>query len=390
MVKATRGHDEAMADDGGLGRRHFLLLAGASLVTACSASGSGARPAGATGSTGALAAGPKGGRAAAAAPGTVSVIATGLDVPWGLGFLPGGDAVVSERETGRVLRIPARGGSPQPLVTLRGVDTGGTAEGGLLGIAVSPGYATDRLLYAYFTSADDNRIVSFTASGGAASVRPILTGLKRASIHNGGRIAFGPDGKLYAGVGETGERGLAQETTSLNGKILRMNADGSVPSGNPFPGSLVWSYGHRNVQGLAWDSGRRLWASEFGQNRFDEVNLIEPGHNYGWPVVEGTGDTDGGRFSNPKVTYRTDDASPSGAAIIGSTLYIGALQGRAVLPVALRGTAAAKQAPLVAGRYGRIRTTAAAPDGSLWFTTSNRDGRGHPQAGDDQILRLQV
>ena len=160
-----------------------------------------------------------------------------------------------------------------------GVNTG-AGEGGLLGLAVSPRYAQDRLVYAYFTSASDNRIVRFRLGG---RVRTVLTGLASAGIHNGGRIAFGPDGKLYAGVGDAGNTASAQDRNSLNGKILRINPDGSVPSG------AVWSLGHRNVQGLAWDARGRLWASEFGQDTFDEVNLIRRGRNYGWPTVEGIG-----------------------------------------------------------------------------------------------------
>ena len=375
-------------------RRAFLLAGSAGLLAACSASkGSGAAapdPAASTPTTPVTTPPPATTAAPGAAAGTVTTIAEGLDVPWGIAFLPNGDAVVAERETARILRIPTAGGAPVALLTIPDVDTDGTSEGGLLGLAVSPAYSRDQLLYAYFTSPSDNRIVSFTIAGGAGSVRPILTGLRRGSIHNGGRIAFGPDRKLYAGVGETGERGLAQDTSSLNGKILRINADGSVPAGNPISGSAIWSYGHRNVQGLAWDSAGRLWSSEFGQNTFDEVNLIEPGRNYGWPNVEGVGDTDGGKYTNPKVTWATDDASPSGSAIVGDTLYIGALRGQCVLRVALSGTNATKQTPLVSGQYGRIRTTTAAPDGSLWFTTSNRDGRGDPKEGDDHILRLQL
>ena len=383
-----------MARTPGIDRRAFLLLGSAGVLAACSSSSTQATstpsPAAASTSPPAPTPEPAGSIAGGSPPGTVSVIATGLDVPWGLGFLPSGVALVSERATGRVLQIPAAGGTPEPLLTLPGVDTTGTAEGGLLGLAVSPSYARDQLIYAYLTTATDNRIVRFTLAGGTSSVRPILTGLLRGTIHNGGRIAFGPDGKLYAGVGETGQRGLAQDTTSRNGKILRVNPDGSIPAGNPFPGSPIWSYGHRNVQGLAWDSAGRLWSAEFGQDRFDEVNLIQPGRNYGWPVVEGVGDTDGGRYTNPKVTWPTDEASPSGAAIIGDTLYLGALQGKAVLRVSLDGTSATKEAPLVADRYGRIRTVAAAPDGALWFTTSNRDGRGDPRTGDDHIFRMQL
>jgi glucose/arabinose dehydrogenase len=311
-------------------------------------------------------------------------ITTGLSVPWGVAFLPGGDALVSERTTGRILRVSRDGRRRRVVIRMPGVDTN-SGEGGLLGLAVSPKYAQDRWVYAYFTSPSDNRIVRFRLGG---RIRPVLTGLRRGVIHNGGRIAFGPDGKLYAGVGETGDSTLAQNRRSLNGKILRMNPDGSVPSDNPFPRSLVWSYGHRNVQGLAWDRSGRLWATEFGQSEFDEVNLIRKGGNYGWPEVEGRGSTAGGRFINPKVTWATSEASPSGAAISGRTIYIGALQGDAVLRVRLNGTRARKGAPLLQGSYGRIRTVMRAPDGSLWVTTSNRDGRGSPRNGDDRIVRL--
>jgi glucose/arabinose dehydrogenase len=256
----------------------------------------------------------------------------------------------------------------------------------LLGLAVSPQYSRDKLVFAYLTSAADNRIVRFRLGG---RVRPVLTGLQQAGIHNGGRIAFGPDGKLYAGVGDAGNSANAQDRGSLNGKILRMNPNGSVPSGNPF-GSLVWTWGHRNVQGLAWDRSDRLWASEFGQNTLDEVNLIRRGRNYGWPDVEGTGPTQGGRFTNPLVTWATSEASPSGAAIIGSHLYVAALRGECVWRIPLRGASLGKPTRMLAGRYGRIRTVAAAPDGSLWVATSNRDGRGSPRSGDDRIIAIRV
>jgi glucose/arabinose dehydrogenase len=317
-------------------------------------------------------------------PAGARTIATGLQVPWGIAFLPGGDALVSERTTGRILRVSPGGRRRRVVMRVPGVDTD-SGEGGLLGLAVSPRYARDRWVYAYFTSGSDNRIVRFRLGGG---VRPVLTGLRRGEIHNGGRIAFGPDGKLYAGVGETGDSSLAQNRRSLGGKILRMNPDGSVPSDNPFGGSLVWSYGHRNVQGLAWDRSGRLWATEFGQDEFDEVNLIRRGRNYGWPEVEGRGSTDGGRFTNPSVTWSTSEASPSGAAIARGTMFIGALQGEEVLRVGLNGTRARKRTALLQGRYGRIRTVVRAPDGSLWVTTSNRDGRGSPRDGDDRIVRI--
>ncbi len=330
--------------------------------------------------------GARGAATGAAGEARVSTVATGLEVPWGIAFLPGGDALVGERDSGRILRVPARGGRPRTVMRVPGVVGGAGGEGGLLGLAVSPSYARDGLVYAYLTTAADNRIVRFRLGG---EVRPILTGLRAGVVHDGGRIAFGPDGKLYAGVGEAGDGALAQDPSSNNGKILRMNPDGSAPSDNPSRGSLVWSSGRRNVQGLAWDAQGRLWASEFGQNRFDEVNLVGKGDNGGWPAVEGVGPTEGGRFVNPKVTWSTSEASPSGAAIVGTTLYLGALQGQAVLRVRLRGTSAVKASPLLGGR-GRIRTVVRAPDGTLWVTTSNRDGRGSPRSGDDRILRVRV
>ena len=300
-------------------------------------------------------------------------VATGLEVPWGIAFLPNGDALVAERDRGRILRIPSGGGSPRRVMTVPGVEASG--EGGLLGLAVSPRYARDRWVFAYLTSASDNRIVRFRLGG---EVRPVLTGLAKADIHNGGRIAFGPDGKLYAGVGDAGNSSSAQDAGSRNGKILRMNSDGS--------GVRVWSLGHRNVQGLAWDSAGRLWASEFGQNTFDEVNLIRRGRNYGWPEVEGRGSTAG--FTNPAVTWSTSEASPSGATIIGRNLYVAALQGECVWRIPLQGTSLGEPRRMLAGRYGRIRTVVAAPDGTLWVATSNRDGRGSPRSGDDRIMAI--
>jgi glucose/arabinose dehydrogenase len=322
--------------------------------------------------------------ATAAAP-AIRTIATGLHVPWGIAFLPDGDALVSERTTGRILRIPHDGGKPRLAMKVPGVDLN-AGEGGLLGLAVSPHYASDKLVYAYFTTVQDNRIARFKLGG---KLDVILKGIRNGAIHNGGRIAFGPDGKLYAGVGETGEGGLAQDRDALNGKILRMNPDGSTPSDNPF-GTLVWTWGHRNVQGLAWDRSGRLWATEFGQNTFDEINLIRQGRNYGWPVVEGKGDTQNGRFTNPLVTWPTSEASPSGDAIIGSTLYVGALQGQCVWRIPLHGARTGTPTRMLAGRYGRIRTVVKAPDGTLWVATSNRDGRGSPRSGDDRIVAVRV
>src|SRR5262249_31924043 len=209
--------------------------------------------------------------------------------------LPDGDGLVSERPTGRILRV-GRTGSVREVQRLTGArDTG---EGGLLGLAVSPDYATDGLVYAYYTGAEDNRIVRFRLG---REPRPILTGIHKAPNHDGGRLAVGPGGMPYAGGGGRLQQGRAQDPAPPNGQILRMTPDGRPAPGNPFPGSVVYSYGHRNVQGLAWDSAGRLYASELGLHRFDEVNLIQPGHNYGWPVVEGVGHDP--RFTDPLVTW---------------------------------------------------------------------------------------
>jgi glucose/arabinose dehydrogenase len=356
-------------------RQTIAVLFAAALVAACGGSGG----SGGSGSASSTTASPP------VRP-SVQVIVTGLQVPWGVAFLPDGSALVSERTTGRIVRVPAGGGAAQPVMQVPGVDTN-AGEGGLLGLAVSPAYARDQLVYAYFTSAQDNRVVRFRLGGRS---QPILTGLDRNAIHDGGRIAFGPDGMLYVGTGDAGNGPVAQDPESLNGKILRLRPDGGIPDDNPFHGSPVWSVGHRNVQGLAWDRAGRLWEVEFGQDRFDEVNLIRPGRNYGWPQVEGKGDTNGGRFTNPLVTWPTTEASPSGAAVAGGALYVGALRGERLWRVPLDGAKAGTPQALLDGRFGRLRTVAVAPDGALWVTTSNRDGRGAPAGDDDRIIRVAV
>ena len=315
--------------------------------------------------------------------GSPEVVATGLEVPWGLTFLPDGSALVAERMSARILRLRP-GAAAETVATVPGVVPSG--EGGLLGLAASPTYAQDSYLYAYFTAADDNRIVRFRLSS-PQTVEPILTGLAKASIHDGGRIAFGPDGMLYAGVGDAGTTSNAQNQQSLNGKILRMRPDGSAAPDNPFSGSRVYSLGHRNVQGLAWDAQNRLYATEFGQNTWDEVNQIVAGGNYGWPTVEGIANDS--RFRDPIVQWTTAEASPSGAAIVGDTLYAAALRGTRLWLVPLNGTGGAgTPTTQLQGAYGRLRTVALGPDGWLWITTSNRDGRGSPVAADDRVIRF--
>jgi glucose/arabinose dehydrogenase len=255
-------------------------------------------------------------------------------------------------------------------------------EGGLLGIAVSPTYATDRLVYIYFTAAQDNRVARMRL--GETPV-PILTGIPKAGNHDGGRIAFGPDGMLYVGTGDAGVRGASQDRASLAGKILRLTPDGQAAPGNPF-GSPVYSYGHRNVQGLAWDSAGTLYASEFGQNTYDELNRITAGGNYGWPDAEGISDNN--QFINPIATWSTEDASPSGIAVgADGKIYMACLRGQRIYQISTDGTGASA---LLRGEYGRLRHVALAPDGSLWALTSNKDGRGNPRDGDDRIVRIRL
>lgn len=321
-------------------------------------------------------------------PAVVDTIATGLQAPWGLAFLPDGDALVTERDSTRVLRISAGDRSVTEVGRVDLASPGG--EGGLLGVAVSPGFAQDSTLFFYATTDDDNRIVSARLRPGTGRLGPVedvLTGIPNAQIHDGGRLAFGPDGHLYASTGEAGVPELAADLDSLGGKVLRITAGGEPAPGNPF-GDEVYSYGHRNVQGLAFDPAGRLWASEFGQDTFDELNRIDAGADYGWPEVEGPGGADGAArgYTEPQATWSTDEASPSGLAYAGGSLWMAALRGSRLWQIPLEGDTAGRPRAHFVGDYGRMRTVVAAPDGTLWVTTSNTDGRGDPAGEDDRIL----
>jgi glucose/arabinose dehydrogenase len=322
------------------------------------------------------------------APEVVETIATGLVAPWGLAFLPDGDAVVTERDSAKVLLI---GGDAPHEVTEIGTigEAAPSGEGGLLGVAVSPTFDRDRLLYFYFSSDTDNRIATATYDkGGLSKIKPILTGIPLGGIHDGGRLAFGPDGFLYASTGETGNGELAQDTKSLGGKILRVTKKGEPAPGNPF-GDEIYSWGHRNVQGLAWTDDGQLWASEFGDQTFDELNRIELGANYGWPLFEGEGGAADG-YVDPQAVWGTDVASPSGLAFTSGALWMAALRGNRLWRITLDSEGDAKQPDaFFVGEYGRMRTVVTAPDGSLWLTTSNLDGRGTAADGDDRILRVE-
>ncbi|MFJ5938655.1 PQQ-dependent sugar dehydrogenase [Streptomyces sp. NPDC093071] len=327
--------------------------------------------------------------AAPPAAGRVTVAGTlteGLKSPWGLAELPGGDLLVSSRDERTITRIDGRTGAKTPLGEVPGVVPGG--EGGLLGLAVRDGR-----VYAYLTAASDNRIVRMRYGGGAGDrlgpPEPVLTGIPKGFTHNGGRIAFGPDGMLYAGTGETGETGLAQDRESLGGKVLRMTPEGRPAPGNPFPDSVVYSYGHRNVQGLAWDEDGRLWAAEFGQNTWDELNLVGAGKNYGWPEAEGKAGKRG--FEDPVAQWKTSEASPSGIAYARGAIWMAGLRGERLWRVPLSGAErSGEPEAFLEGGHGRLRTVLATGGDRLWLVTSETDTRGTPGPGDDRILRLRV
>lgn len=319
---------------------------------------------------------------AAADPAAPAVIATGLDAPWSMVVVES-SVLISERDSGRILeRTDA--GEVREVITVDGVVPGG--EGGLMGLAFDGGDG----VYVAFTASDDNRVVRYDLSGGPGAFAlenqaVIVEGMPKAGNHNGGRIAFGPDGALYVAAGDAGDRGAAQDPDSLAGKILRVNPDGSIPGDNPNPDSPVFSLGHRNVQGLAWAEDGTMFASEFGQDTWDELNEIVPGGNYGWPTVEGTGGAEAG-FIDPVQVWEPGFASPSGIAVIGDALYIANLRGRVLREVPLNDVAIS--AERLSGEYGRLRDVIAGPDGTAWILTNNTDGRGDPAADDDRIVSV--
>ena len=329
----------------------------------------------------------------------VRTVATGLNSPWGLAPLPDGGLLVSSRDKATITRIDADTGKKTDVGTVPGVVPGG--EGGLLGLALSPSFASDHLLYAYFTAKSDNRIVRMRydakkpAGEQLGPLETVFTGIPKGNNHDGGRIAFGPDKMLYAGTGETYRTKFAQDKKSPGGKILRMTPAGKPAPGNPFGDSPVYTYGHRNVQGLAWDKDKRLWASEFGQDTWDELNQIVPGDNYGWPLAEGTSGKSG--FHDPVAEWHTSEASPSGIAYAEGSIWMAGLRGERLWRIPLRGNkvSAKPQDFLIdkateEGTYGRLRTVVSAGGNKLWLMTSNTDTRGTPRKGDDRILELEV
>jgi glucose/arabinose dehydrogenase len=334
---------------------------------------------------------------------TLATWVGGLEAPWSLVFLADGRALVSERP-GRIRMIRNGELLPTPVAEVKSALGG---EGGLMGLAVHPQFPAKPFIYAMHTyrraGGRTNRVIRLRLTGEKAVFeRVILDGIPGARNHNGGRIAFGPDGLLYIGTGERYQREIAQDPKSLGGKILRLTADGAIPPGNPFPGSPVYSLGHRNVQGLAWHpTSKELFISEHGPSgevgvgAHDEVNVIRAGGNYGWPRAIGAPGLKG--YIDPIVAWPETSTPPSGAAFWRGDLYIATLRSRALIRLRLdrsegKWRAIGIQRWFVDGHgealYGRLRDAVVGPDGALYVLTSNRDGRGYPRRGDDRILRI--
>ncbi|MGW1467845.1 PQQ-dependent sugar dehydrogenase [Streptomyces sp. NPDC002308] len=318
----------------------------------------------------------------------VTRIATDTDIPWGLATLPDGTVLYTRRDAHDIVHLDPATGAKTTVGTVPNVDeTDG--EGGLTGLAVAPSYADDHWLYIMHTSPTDNRIVRIKLTNDrldTASEQILLSGILRNKFHDGGRLRFGPDGKLYATTGDAQNGDNAQNLTSLNGKILRLNPDGTVPPDNPF-GTYVWSYGHRNPQGLAFDSQGRLWEQEFGNSVMDETNLIAKGGNYGWPACEGTTGTCGtAGFIAPKQTYSTAEGSCSGIAVVRDVLYVACERGTRMYREVISGTELTNVQTYFNGTYGRLRTVEPAPDGGLWLTTTNAGDKDSIADNSDELI----
>lgn len=317
--------------------------------------------------------------------GAVSTLATGVDVGWGLGFMPDGTGIYTERNTFNVYKLTKAGRKTLLGKVPNSQTTGG--EGGLMGIEISPNFRVDHYLYFLHSSSDGNRVARMKLENNALSGYTVLLGgMEKSRFHNGGRLRFGPDGKLYASMGDAQSSSRAQDKKSLNGKILRINADGSIPSDNPF-GNAVWSLGHRNPQGLDFDSKGRLWQAEFGNSTMDEVNLIQKGGNYGWPHCEGTAGSCSGYIA-PKKTWPTAAASPSGLTIINGHVFVATTRGERVYRLRVDVSSnLVEQRTYFQGTYGRLRTVEVDHDGDIWLTTStDKDGT----TGNDRILLIDI
>jgi len=315
----------------------------------------------------------------------LETVATGLEAPWEIAFLPDRRALITERP-GRV-RLLERDGAlrPEPVAE---VEVSAVGESGLLGLAVDPEFADNRLVYLYRTTESGNEVARYELEGDRLTEQAtILDGIQAGPIHDGGRIHFGPDGLLYVATGEAGDTELAQDPDSPNGKILRLRA---FRGESPEP--EIVSLGHRNVQGFDWDAEDRMYATEFGPDSDDEVNLIREGSNYGWPQAQGK---DGGDGLEPALVNYEDVIAPSGATFVsmpgsawsGDFLFAN-LVGEQLRRVELDGTRVGNDEALFEGELGRLRTVVEGPDGALYALTSNTDGRGSPAEGDDRVVRI--
>lgn len=308
-----------------------------------------------------------------------NVVATNLTLPYGLVILPNGTALVGERTTGRLLVVQPRRAPARPVQTLTGLDA--TGDGGLLGLALSPNYGTDKLVYAYLTTRTDNRVVRFQIG---RPPTPVVTGIPKGRTGNGGRLAFGADGRLYVGTGDAGNPALAPSRSSLAGKVLRLTALGLPAADNPDPKSLVYSVGHRSVAGLCLTGAGQVFTTEPATATADEVNRVESGRDYGWPG--------GNRVSaaDPEKTLKPTAAGVAGCAILERGLFVASLTGKRLYAFPLDGSGhLGAPTDHLAGAYGRLRTVVAAPDGALWLTTSNKDGQGRPTPQDDRVIRIE-
>jgi glucose/arabinose dehydrogenase len=319
------------------------------------------------------------------------VVAQNLDTPWGIAFLPDKNILVTERN-GRLLLVSSAKESKE-IAKIENVKEIG--EGGLLGIALHPEFSSNNYVYLYYTYAQSgadtlNRVVRFKFENNKlASEEIILDKIPGAANHNGGRIKFGPDSYLYIATGDAQEPSLAQNKNSLAGKILRVTDEGRVPPDNPF-GNHVYSYGHRNVQGLAWDESKNLYATEHGrsgiQSGLDEVNLIKPGKNYGWPEIQGSETRSG--MESPVINSGSTTWAPAGMSFGNNSLFFAGLRGQSLYRAMLTGGSVERVEELLKNKYGRIRDVVTGPGNMLYITTSNLDGRGSPKTGDDKIVKL--
>ncbi len=318
----------------------------------------------------------------------IEIIAENLQIPWEIVFLPDGDLLVTERPG--TLKII---GKEERVYTIEGVEHVG--EGGLLGMALHPRFPENRWIYLYLTTKNGegltNRVERYRFAGDRLLEKTIIiNNIPGAAYHDGGRIAFGPDKYLYITTGDAGNPNFAQDINSLAGKILRLKDDGSIPSDNPF-GNAVYSYGHRNSQGLAWDDKGQLWATEHGRSGIlsglDELNLIEKGKNYGWPVIQGDETKTG--MKNPVVQSGPDETwAPAGIAFFDGSLFLGGLRGESLYEVKILAENKVFLKAHFRQELGRIRAVALGPDGYLYVTTSNTDGRGEAKTNDDKIIRI--